>query len=122
MYQQVFGDWCQQWAFGRRYLASLQFCDPVAFQRNAVEIQRRGGSAAGAAYCDLPIPKLFVFGQRSLQPESRCFVSRNRLGASEIMDSHHWPMLDRADEFYEVLFGFCRGQEVGGEIAELADC
>ncbi|HEY2294769.1 MAG TPA: alpha/beta fold hydrolase [Thermoanaerobaculia bacterium] len=120
-FRKVYGDWCQCGLFGRRYLASLQFCDPAAFRLNAIELKRRG-AGAGTSYRDLdPIPKLFVFGQKSLDDESRRFASRNGLKGHEIIGGHHWPMLDCPEEFYDKVFRFCHDKEVGDPIAEQED-
>lgn len=120
-YRQVYGDWCRSWRFGRRYLASLQFCDPAAFLQNAREMHR-AGAEAGTRYREISIPKLFVFGQRSLHPESRGFASGAGLDVHEVVGSHHWPMIDYPDEFYGVLLRFCQDEEVGGKIAEPETC
>jgi pimeloyl-ACP methyl ester carboxylesterase/SAM-dependent methyltransferase len=120
-YRQVFGNWCRSWLFGRRYLASLQFCDPAAFLQNARELHGTG-SEAGTRYRQLPIPKLFVFGQKSLHSESRGFALGAELEVHEVVGGHHWPMIDYAGDFYSVLFAFCQGEQVGGKIAEPQTC
>lgn len=120
-YRQVYGNWCRSWLFGRRYLASLQFCDPAAFLQNARELHRTG-SQAGTRYRQLTIPKLFVFGQKSLHSESRGFASGAGLEVHEVVGGHHWPMIDYPDDFYGVLLRFCQGEQVGARIVEAETC
>lgn len=123
-YRRVFGEWCQRWLFGRRYLASLQFCDPDAFRQNATELYERNRAGAvastGTLYAELGLDRLFVFGQDSLRRESRWFARGNGLYVHEIAGSHHWPMIDCAEEFYDVLFRFCRGEPCGSKAAKPA--
>lgn len=120
LYRQVYGDWCPRWPFGRRYLASLHFCDPKAFAKDASELYARNwksdSEGTGTLYRGLPLPKLFVFGQKSLSHESRCFLHEYDLVAYEVRGSHHWPMIECPDEFYDVLYRWCRGEEVGGTL------
>ena len=120
-YQRVYGDWCRSWRFGRRYLASLQFCDPVAFLQNAGDLYRRGAEA-GDRYRDVSIPKLFVFGQKSLHCKTRESALEVGLDVHEIVGSYHWPMIDYPEDFYDALFQFCQGERIGGRIAELKGC
>lgn len=117
-YRQVFGDWCPRWRFGRRYLASLQFCDPTSFLRDARELHR-AGAEAGSRYRKVSIPKLFVFGQKSLRRETRK-IALAGLDVYEITGSHHWPMIDYAEDFYGVLLRFCQGELAGGRIGKPA--
>lgn len=121
VYRQVYGEWCRSWLFGRRYLASLQFCDPAAFLQNALEMHR-AGSDAGARYREVSIPKLFVFGQKSLHCKTREYALEAALDVHEVVGSHHWPMIDYTDDFYRVLLRFCRGEQVGGKLAEPETC
>ncbi len=121
IYRQVYGDWCRSWRFGRRYLASLQFCDPAAFLQNAKELYRIGAEA-DARYREVSIPKLFVFGQKSLHCKTHEFLVESGFDAYKVVGSHHWPMVDYAEDFYSMLLRFCQGERIGGRIAEPADC
>jgi|GEM_PF-417888 len=126
VYRRVYGEWCPRWLFGRLYLASLQFCDPAAFLQNAIELYRRYGpeaiQRAGNVYRELSIRKLFLFGQKSLHGKSREFASREGLHVYEVVGSHHWPMIDCAEEFYDVVFRFCRDEKGGVKLATSTSC
>jgi hypothetical protein len=120
LYQKVYGDWCRSWRFGRRYLASLQFCDPAAFLQNAKELDEIGAEA-GDRYREVSIPKLFVFGQKSLHCETHKFLLEVGFDVHEVTGSHHWPMIDYVEDFYGMLLRLCQGEQIGGRLVEAAD-
>ena len=105
----VFNDWAQKGEAGRRYYASLRFCEPSTFLACAAELYARnrhannvGLSGIGAIYAALPMHKCFVYGTKSLPA-----VSARRAAELELerhaFPAGHWVMIDAAPQFYRVL-------------------
>ena len=105
----VFENWAVQGDAGRRYYASLRFCDPEAFLACAAELvlrnrdeDTRGLSGIGALYANLPVQKCFVYGTKSLPAKSANLVSELKL-EHHALPAGHWVMIDAAPEFYPLL-------------------
>ncbi|TIS62250.1 MAG: alpha/beta hydrolase [Mesorhizobium sp.] len=105
----VFKGWAREGEAGRRYYASLRFCDPGAFLACAAELYSRnrdanahGLSGIGALYATLPVQKRFIYGTRSLPAASLKVMTK--LGIeSHALPAGHWVMIDAAPEFYRLL-------------------
>ncbi len=108
----VFEDWARRGDAGRRYYASLRFCDPSAFLACANELCSRNGtsdarglSGIGALYAALPIKKRFIYGARSLPATTVKLIAE--LGIeNHALPAGHWVMVDAALEFYPLLRRF----------------
>ena len=106
----VFDKWARDGGdAGRRYYASLRFCDPASFLACARELfsrnqhpDRRGLSGIGALFAALSIERHFVYGTRSLQATTAQLVTD--LGIENYaLTAGHWVMADAAAEFYPLL-------------------
>jgi len=111
--QTVLKNWGGRWASCRRYYASLEFCRPQVFAACAKEIMESNipvpdgqGTAVARIYTGLQIPKVFCWGSESLSNESREFLKNQALYHKEFKQAFHWPMIDRADEFYAFVAEF----------------
>jgi pimeloyl-ACP methyl ester carboxylesterase len=109
----VLKSWGGKWASCRRYYASLQFCRPEAFLANAREIvlrnqplPGRSESKMGMTYADLKVPKVFCWGSESLAEGTLDFLEATSLYHKKFTPAFHWPMIDRAGEFYSFLGQF----------------
>jgi pimeloyl-ACP methyl ester carboxylesterase len=108
----VFEGWARLGEAGRRYYASLRFCDHAAFLACAAELysrnreaDTRGLSGIGALYATLQMQKRFIFGSRSLPATSVRLIAE--LGIeSYVLPAGHWVMIDAAPEFYRLLRRF----------------
>lgn len=105
----VFEGWAREGDAGRRYYASLRFCDPGAFLACATELyfrnregDTRGLSGIGALYATLPVERRFIYGTRSLPAASMKLIAELGL-ESHAFPSGHWVMIDVAPEFYRLL-------------------
>jgi pimeloyl-ACP methyl ester carboxylesterase len=105
----VFEGWARQGDAGRRYHASLRFCNPDAFLACAAELyarnrqaDARGLSGIGALYAALPMEKRFIYGTRSLPKTTAKLIAE--LGIeSHALPAGHWVMVDAASQFYPLL-------------------
>jgi pimeloyl-ACP methyl ester carboxylesterase len=108
----VFDSWAREGEAGRRYYASLRFCDSAAFLACAADLyarnrhaDARGLSGIGALYASLPMPKRFIYGTRSLSAASVRLITE--LGIeSHALPAGHWVMIDAAPEFYRLVRRF----------------
>ena len=105
----VFDGWAREGEAGRRYYASLRFCDPAAFLACANELyfrnregNARGLSGIGAVYAALPVEKHFLYGTRSLPQTSVDLIAELGL-VSHSFPAGHWVMIDAAPDFYRLL-------------------
>lgn len=105
----VFEGWAHEGEAGRRYYASLRFCDPHAFLACATELCSRnqkadasGLSGVGALYAALPIKKHFIYGTRSLPATTVKLITELEI-ESYALPAGHWVMVDAAAEFYRLL-------------------
>jgi pimeloyl-ACP methyl ester carboxylesterase len=108
-HETVFEKWALEGDAGRRYYASLRFCDPEAFLACAAELvlrnraeDTRGLSGVGALYANLPVQKCFIYGTRSLPAKTVNLVSELKL-RHHALPAGHWVMIDAASEFYPLL-------------------
>jgi pimeloyl-ACP methyl ester carboxylesterase len=108
----VFQGWAGEGEAGRRYYASLRFCEPGAFLACATDLyarnrhaDARGLSGIGSLYASLPMPKRFIYGTRSLSAASVKLIAE--LGIeSHAIPAGHWVMIDAAPEFYRLVRRF----------------
>lgn len=108
----VFEGWAREGESGRRYYASLRFCDPGAFLACAIELysrnrdaDTRGLSGIGAIYAMVPVQKRFIYGTRSLSATSSGLLAQ--LGMERhALPAGHWVMIDAAPAFYRLLCSF----------------
>jgi pimeloyl-ACP methyl ester carboxylesterase len=107
--QTVFEGWAREGEAGRRYYASLRFCDPAAFLACAIELCLRnqdedvgGLNGIGTRYAALPVEKHFVYGTKSLPETSKRLLAEVGL-KSYALPAGHWVMIDAASEFYPLL-------------------
>jgi pimeloyl-ACP methyl ester carboxylesterase len=100
----------------QRYYASLRFCRPEAFLRNAQELCLRNRkfpdekirSEIGKIYLSISkkIPAVFCYGTESLKPETVRFLEENNVNRKEFEGAGHWLMIDKKEEFYEFLYKY----------------
>jgi pimeloyl-ACP methyl ester carboxylesterase len=109
----VYNEWGSQYESCRRYYASLRFAHPEAFLTSARELCAKNNSLdgqfkseIGAAYCRLPIAKVFCCGARSVSPETIGFLETMGLEHKLFENAFHWPMIDNSREFYPFLHSF----------------
>jgi len=109
----VLENWGQKYSSCRRYHSSLHDCRPEAFLANArelfnknTELPGKHKSETGRIYCSLPILKVFCYGTESISSGTVDFLDENELEYKAFDNSFHWPMIDRANEFYSFLYEF----------------
>jgi pimeloyl-ACP methyl ester carboxylesterase len=107
--QTVFEGWAREGDAGRRYYASLRFCDPAAFLACAIELclrnedeDARGLSGIGSLFAALPMEKHFIYGTKSLPQTTKNLVAELEL-KSHALPAGHWVMIDAAPKFYPLL-------------------
>ena len=111
----VLKGWGSRWSSCRRYYASLQFARPEAFLANAKEIYEKNQALperqeglTGFTYATLDIPKIFCWGSESLARGTLDFLEAASLKHRKFEPAFHWPMIDRAEQFYAFLCDFIR--------------
>ena len=57
----------------------------------------------GRRFLDLKVRKIYLFGGRSLDSESRDFLSLNNVDVKEFIDSGHWLMEEQPDVYKSIL-------------------
>lgn len=110
----VLGTWGAKYgASCKRYFASLCFARPEAFLANAMELYRRNtsgdresGNDIGRRHVALALPRVYCYGTRSIAPETVEFLHRHNLNSKAFAEAFHWPMIDRAAEFYAFVRDF----------------
>jgi pimeloyl-ACP methyl ester carboxylesterase len=109
----VLNKWGNMWSSCRRYYASLMFCRPEAFLANSTEIFQknqplpgRKECLTGITYAGLNIPKVYCWGSESLSKGTLDFLESACLQHKKFEPAFHWPMIDRADEFYPFVSNF----------------
>ena len=109
----VLDDWGQKYPSCQRYHSSLRDCRPEAFLANArelfnknTELPGKNRSETGRIYCSLSIPKVFCYGTESVSSGTVDFLDENELEYKAFDNSFHWPMIDKAREFYSFLYEF----------------
>ncbi len=106
--------WGSKWESCRRYFDSLSLCQPEAFLANAREILTRNkarngrdDSEIGEMFASLRLPKIFCWGNESLNPETRSYLKNNSAIPSRCFEgAFYWPMIDRRRAFYRFLRSF----------------
>ena len=63
-------------------------------------------SETGRIYCSLSIPKVFCYGTESASSGTIDFLKENNLEYEAFNEAFHWPMIDKAREFYSFLYEF----------------
>lgn len=112
--QLVLGTWGARYGMScKRYFASLCFARPEVFLANAMELYRRNtsgdrvsGNDFGRRYVALALPRVYCYGTRSIAQETVEFLHRHDLNNKGFSEAFHWPMIDRAAEFYAFVRDF----------------
>jgi len=111
----VLKKWGSIWPSCRRYYASLMFCRPEAFLDNATELfqknqplEGRRECLTGIAYAGLAIPKVFCWGSESLSKGTLEYLDSASLCHRKFEPAFHWPMIDRAEDFYPFASDFLK--------------
>jgi pimeloyl-ACP methyl ester carboxylesterase len=106
--------WQELWAEAgedvalRSYSASLAFADPWVLWRHATDLVALSrGETLAARRGKLTVPLLFIAGV----PDGVCERSRQALAAAgvrvaEVSPAGHWPYVDRAEPFAEIVARF----------------
>ena len=109
----VLENWGQKYPSCKRYHSSLRDCRSDAFLANAQELCQRNTalsgkqrSDTGRIYCSLSIPKVFCYGTESISSGTVDFLEESKLKCQAFDRAFHWPMIDRAKEFYSFLYDF----------------
>lgn len=102
----IFNNFIKEFPACRSYYASLQFCQAEAFFQNALEMHQVCISGkgeytnhAGQQFCNLDLPKIYFYGDKSLCQESQNFLHMNRLPTKIFQTNNHFVMLQCFDEF-----------------------
>jgi len=113
MKTKVHENWGQKYPSCQRYHSSLRECNPEAFLANArelfsknTELPGKYKSETGRIYCSLSIPKVFCYGTESISSGTVDFLEESELKRQAFDGTFHWPMIDRAKEFYSFLYEF----------------
>lgn len=111
----VLNKWGTKWDSCQRYYASLWFCRPQAFlasarevcQRNA-EVPNKVESETGLMFLQVRVPKVYCWGG-SMSEQTTKLIEDRAIQHWGFEDAFHWPMVDKAQEFYRLLGQFCSG-------------
>jgi pimeloyl-ACP methyl ester carboxylesterase len=113
MNNMVLNQWGSKWASCKRYYASLWFCRPQAFLSNAREICQRNTALpntpeteTGLKFQQIEMPKVYCWGG-NISEETKKLIDDKRIRDWGFEDAFHWPMIDKAKEFYRLLAQFC---------------
>jgi pimeloyl-ACP methyl ester carboxylesterase len=114
----VFDDWAQKYSSCQRYYASLWYCRTKAFLANAEELCKRSmalpgkyKSEFGKSYCSLTVPKMYCYGTESISSGTVDFLKEEGLKYQIFDGIFHWPMIDKASEFYSFLYEFVSNEQ-----------
>jgi len=86
------------------YYASVRFCDPqtlLSMGRSCYE--ETGETKAGEEFNQLNCKKLYLWGDQSTPKETFVFIQEKKIPNYCFKGSHHWPMLDNTQAFYEKI-------------------
>lgn len=89
----------------RSYYAALEFCQPEAFLKNALEIYEMSNAGTGPythiigkAYAELTIPRIYCYGD-SMCEETLAFLSQNQLASRYFSGKTHFILDECFNEF-----------------------
>ena len=93
----------------QRYRADLMMAAPSSLESWAASVvEETGVTSAGERFLEVPCPKLFAFGGKSLPDRTRAFVGEHDLPNLEFPESGHSPMVDEAPRFYAAIATFLK--------------
>ncbi len=87
-----------------RYYASLRFCDPSTLWllgRDGAE--QSGVERSGQEFAALKCGKLYLWGEKSISPETRRFLQTQTFPNICLAGLGHWPMVEQPPFFYQLL-------------------
>ncbi|MBI2346039.1 MAG: alpha/beta hydrolase [Deltaproteobacteria bacterium] len=91
----------------RRYFVSLKMANPESLKTwGRTGVEATGEEKGGNDFLQVPCPKLYIYGKKSIPERSRKFLEKNDVEAVEFENSGHWPMLDETEKFYRVVGEF----------------
>ena len=109
----VLNQWGREYQSVLRYYKSLKLCRIEAFKSTALELRKlknalkgKYTSIIGDKYISLKIPKIFIYGKKSIDKRSIDFLKNNNLEYKEYENAGHWVMIDEAEDFYSFLYKF----------------
>lgn len=93
-----------------RYYASFNFCQPESFFDWAkATFAATGEDKAGKDFVELPMEKVFFWGDKSTAKKTRDFINSNNISQVRFHGAGHWPMIDQPDLFYQEVRKFIGG-------------
>ena len=123
MEKKVFGEWAKESKAARRYFASLNFCEPHAFQALAEDAVMRNlpragksGTEIGELFSGLSVPHIYYWGSESLAEETVHFLP-GTMPHKSFAGAGHWIMVDQPTRFYESAQEFFEDPEWAVEAA-----
>ena len=78
----------------------------IAARKHFWQMPGKDRSETGRIYCSLSIPKVFCYGTESASSGTIDFLKENNLEYEAFNEAFHWPMIDKAREFYSFLYEF----------------
>lgn len=87
-----------------RYARDLERADPEALHRSARSLVRESREGRlRERFADLPLPKAYFGGEKSLNPAHRSFLSGHAIPCYVVEGGGHFMMDDRPDLFWPLL-------------------
>lgn len=106
----IYGEFLKKFPCCRSYYASLKFCQPRIFLMNALEMRKIALSGegkytnlAGDFFANVPLKKLYCYGDKSLCQESVTFLKLHNVPVKIFQTDNHFVMLQCIDEFTKDL-------------------
>jgi len=89
----------------RGYYTSLRLADPRAYYRNSVELlELSAPEDLAERLAALPMPTHYIAGvPNGISARSRRLLTDARVAWTAVEPSGHWPFIDQADAFIEIL-------------------
>jgi pimeloyl-ACP methyl ester carboxylesterase len=94
----------------RRYCRDLARASPAALREwAAATVAETGKTLGGERFRALTCPKLYVYGGRSIAPESLDYLVRHDVPRLAFPEAGHSPMIDEPARFYSAVAEFVAG-------------
>jgi pimeloyl-ACP methyl ester carboxylesterase len=95
----------------RRYRADLITAGPRTLRAWAVSVVNETGvTRAGERFMQVPCPRLYAYGKKSIPERTLAFLLEHRIPHLEFAESGHSPMIDEAQIFYAAIASFLSDQ------------
>lgn len=111
IYLDSVGEHAKNRADFQRYLASVRFAEVDSLYELGKSTENLiKDNQAGKSFLSLNCPKLYIWGDKDTPVETASFIQENAIPNVLLKGVGHWPMVEVADKFYQIVGDFISGQ------------